>query len=186
MNEQAPLPYGVATRGEIDCMFQTVALLARHRLRLPNQHVGMRLRFDNGTAARVYRETVVADRVPTEPCVLVVEFRLRLIHGWAHTAFRWESLLNTPLFAGFPGFVSKLWLAHDEHGTYRGVYEWDRADQAEHYARCLWRVLTIGSVPSSIHYFVLPGVRREEFLQQPGRFGVRAPDTSWWRLSEVA
>jgi hypothetical protein len=28
--------------------------------------------------------------------------------------FRAESLLNTPLFVGFPGFVSKLWLAHDE------------------------------------------------------------------------
>jgi hypothetical protein len=32
--------------------------------------------------------------------------------------FRAESILNTPLFAGFPGFVSKLWLAHDEnHST---------------------------------------------------------------------
>jgi hypothetical protein len=30
--------------------------------------------------------------------------------------FRWESLLNTPLFVSFPGFVSKLWLADDEHG----------------------------------------------------------------------
>jgi hypothetical protein len=40
--------------------------------------------------------------------------------GW-HTGFRWESLFNTPLFVGFPGFVSKLWLAHDEHDVYRGI-----------------------------------------------------------------
>ena len=35
------------------------------------------------------------------------------------------SLLNTPFFVGFPGFVSKLWLANDEHGVYRGLYRWD-------------------------------------------------------------
>jgi hypothetical protein len=53
--------------------------------------------------------------------VLVVEFRLRAVRGLGHAAFRWESLLNTPLFAGFPGFVSKLWLANDDLGRYRGL-----------------------------------------------------------------
>jgi hypothetical protein len=69
---------------------------------------------------------------------------------------------------------------------YRGVYEWDGAERAEHYARCLWRVLTLGSVPGSIHYNVVPGVRRDDFLRAPGQFGVRASDTGWWRLREVA
>jgi hypothetical protein len=70
--------------------------------------VGVRLGFADGTSARVYRETVV-DRGPTlDPCVLIVEFRLRAVRGPGHAAFRLESLLNTPLFAGFPGFVSKL------------------------------------------------------------------------------
>ena len=127
----------------------------------------MRLRFADGTSARVYRETVV-DRGPTEdPCVLVVEFRLRAVRGRGHAAFRWESLLNTPLFAGFPGFVSKLWLAHDERGRYRGLYEWDGPRLAENYARALWRVLALVSVPGSIHYVVLPGLRRDELLDRP-------------------
>ena len=47
------------------------------------------------------------------------------VRGAGHALFRWESLLNTPLFVGFPGFVSKLWLADDEHGFYRGLYEWN-------------------------------------------------------------
>jgi hypothetical protein len=42
------------------------------------------------------------------PRVLVVEFRLRAVRGRGHAVFRRESLLNTPLFAGFPGFCSKL------------------------------------------------------------------------------
>ena len=86
--------------------------------------------------------------------------------------FRWESLLNTPLFVGFPGFVSKLWLANDDRGRYRGLYQWDGPRRADHYARALWRVLALVSVPGSIHYVVLSGLRRDELLSEapgPGR-----------------
>src|SRR5216110_1305570 len=82
---------------------------------------------------------------------LRVTFRLRAVRGWGHAVFRAESLLNTPLFAGFPGFVSKLWLADDDLGRYRGLYEWDDPLLAENYARALWRVLALVSVPGSIH-----------------------------------
>ena len=120
--------------------------------------------------------------------MLVVEFRLRAVRGRGHTLFRWESLLNTPLFVGFPGFVSKLWLANDAHGVYRGVYEWDGATRAEAYARALWRVLALVSVPGSIHYRVVTGVRRSDLLANPellGREGPAGP-TDWWRLVDVA
>ena len=78
----------------------------------------------------------------TDPCVLVVAFRLRAVRGRGHTVFRWESLLNTPLFVGFPGFVSKLWLAHDEQATTGGSTS-GTARRAEAYARSLWRVLAL-------------------------------------------
>jgi hypothetical protein len=120
------------------------------------------------------------------PCVLVVGFRLRLVRGRGHAIFRAESLLNTPLFIGFPGFVSKLWLAHDENGRYRGVYEWDGAQRAEHYARSLWRVLALGCAPESIGYRVFPGLRRDQLLEEPGRAGCPAETDAgaWWRLVE--
>lgn len=146
----------------------------------------MRLRFANGTSARVYRETVV-DGTPQYPCALVVEFRLWVVRGWGHTLFRWESLLNTPLFVGFPGFASKLWMAHDEHGVYRGVYEWDGPELAEYYARSLWRVLALGSVPHSIHYRIVPGVRRDALIAEPHLLDTVADATAaWWRPIEAA
>jgi hypothetical protein len=187
-NEQAPLPYRVAVPALIGCVASTVGLVARRRMHLPSEHVGMRLRFADRTSARVYRETVV-DRGATEhPCVLVVAFRLRVVRGWGHTLFRWESLLNTPLFVGFPGFVSKLWLAHDQHGVYRGVYEWDGAARAAHYARSLWRVLALGCVPGSIRYMVLAGLRRDDVLQAPHLLDAVAPEdtAAWWQLVEIA
>jgi hypothetical protein len=119
--------------------------------------------------------------------VLVVAFRLRAVRGRGHTLFRRESLLNTPLFAGFPGFVSKLWLADDERGRYRGLYEWDGPRLAENYARALWRVLALVSARGSIHYVVLPGLRRDVLLRRPQVLGADAADAAgWWRLADAS
>jgi hypothetical protein len=187
MNEQSPLPQGVAWRAVARCAATTVRLLARRRLHLPRAHVGMRLRFADGSEAVVYRETVVGgphheEYRPEEPCVLVVEFRLRAVRGRGHALFRWESMLNTPLFAGFPGLVSKLWLAADEHDVYRGLYEWDGPERAEAYARALWRVLALVSVPGSIHYRVVPGLRRDELLALHGLPRAEPDDPAlWWQ-----
>jgi len=121
-----------------------------------------------------------------DPCVLVVEFRLRALRGRGHAVFRRESLLNTPLFAGFPGLVSKLWLADDERGRYRGLYEWDGPRLAENYARALWRVLALVSVRGSIHYVVLPGLHRDALLERPQLLHETAAGAAaWWCLAEV-
>jgi hypothetical protein len=186
VNEQRPLPYSTAARSELSCVASTIALLARRQTHLRREHVGVQLAFANGTHTRVYRETVV-DHVPNTPCILIVQFRLHAVRSWGHTLFRWESLLNTPLFVGFPGFVSKLWCAHDEHGVYRGLYEWDGPEQAEHYARSLWRVLALVSLPSSIRYIVLPDLRRDALLQNPRvlESTTAGEPPVWWRLVSV-
>jgi hypothetical protein len=154
----------------------TFELLGQRRIHLPKRCVGLRLHFADGTASKVYRDTVV-DRSATDyPAVLVVGFRLRTVHGQlAHALFRFESLFNTPLFVGFPGFVSKLWVAHDSNDIYRGVYEWDSATLAEDYVRTLWRVLALVCVSGSIHYEIVPGLTREELLRDPATLDARAP-----------
>ena len=187
MSTRGPLPQPVAWRAVARCAARTAMLLARRRVHLPRGNVGMRLRFADGTTARVYRETVV-DQQPKDPCTLVVSFRLRWVRGWGHAAFRAESLLNTVLFVGFRGFVSKLWMAHDAHGTYRGLYEWDGPQDAEAYARALWRVLARVSVPGSIDYRVVPGVRRDEAITDPHRLAALEPEekAAWWRVVGAA
>jgi hypothetical protein len=188
MNEQQPLPVGVAVTAVIRCMVAASVLLARRRVGLPKQHVGMRLHFADGTSAPVYRETVIDQPAPADPCILVVAFRLRGVRGRGHAIFRAESLLNTILFAGFPGLASKLWLAHDAHAVYRGVYEWDGPARAEAYARALWRVLALVSARGSIHYRVLPHLQRTELLARPELLIREGPASAadWWRLVKAA
>jgi hypothetical protein len=179
---QAPLPPLAAWASVARCVLVTARLLAARRVHQPRTHVGQWLCFADGSVARVYRETVVDRSLPSEPTVLVVGFRLRAVRGRSHDLFRRESLLNTPLFVGFPGFTSKLWLADDENGVYRGLYQWDGAQRAEKYARALWRVLALVSVPGSIAYYVLPGLLRDDLLGDPG---LAPPDGTgaWWRLT---
>ena len=187
LDDAPPLPLRRASRALVHCVLATIGLLARRRIRQPHEHVGRVLHFADGSGARVYRETVVRGRRCTEPAVLVVEFRLRGVRGRGHALFRAESLLNTPLFVGFPGFVSKLWLAHDEQGTYRGFYEWDGPRSAASYACALWWVLSLVSVPGSIHHVVLPGLRRDDVLDDPSLLEA-APAGGrgeWWRLTKV-
>src|SRR5690606_20954361 len=111
-------------------------------------------------------------------------FRLRAVRGPAHTLFRWESEFNTPLFAGFPGFVSKLWMAHDDRDRYRGVYEWDGPERARDYVRALGQVLSLVSEPASVQAVIYPGLRRDEVLQAPDLVaGLGAP--AWGVLTAV-
>lgn len=164
------------------CAGRTGAGLFRSRIRMPRDHVGMRVRFGDGSTSWVYRETVLDRPAPLDPCALIVQFRLRLVSGRGHRLFRDESLLNTPLFAGFPGFVSKLWFAADEFGVYRGCYDWDGPDQADAYVRALWWPLALVSDTGSIRYHVVPGLRRDDLFADASRIG--GPVDQWWRPLE--
>jgi hypothetical protein len=121
------------------------------------------------------------------PCHLVVCFRLRVVRGRGHGWFRRESLLNTPLFVGFPGFVSKLWVAHDERGRYRGLYEWDGVERAERYVHSLWWVLDLVCEPGSIDYRVVPDLRPDDVTVARSRNGPPEPRSDgWWLPVAVA
>jgi hypothetical protein len=175
----APLPHREAWPAVARCVGATSRLFAQRQIRQPLHNLDRLIRFADGTHGRVYRETVV-DLTTEDPTALVVAFRLRWVRGRGHKAFELESQLNTPLFVGFPGFRSKLWLTHDENGRYRGLYEWDGHAAAEYYARSLWRVLALASEPRSIDYRVLPGLHRDHLLSLPP--SVEDGDGPWWRV----
>jgi hypothetical protein len=165
------------------CALHTGAMLIRRRLRQPNDHVGEIVTFADGTSGRVYRQTRVLAPPSVEPVFLVVRFRLRLARGgWSHALFRAESILNTVFFGGFKGLVSKLWLAHDQKGRYRGLYEWDGAEAALAYVDALWWVLSLVSVPGSVSFVIARGLGCEEALATSSLLRSAAvDDDGWWR-----
>jgi hypothetical protein len=166
----------------------TFRLLAAGRLASPGTYLGRRLCFADGTTSFVFRETAVRDPDPQDPAVLVVQFRLRAFghRRLLHAVFRRECILHTPLFAGFPGFHSKLWISDTTTGTYRGLYEWDGAGRAVDYADHLVRLLVPLSTPGSVRYHVIPGIRRQDLFAASGLAvaGQEPGADAWWRLAE--
>lgn len=159
--------------------------LAR-RIHQPRRHVGGRLTFANGSCAEVFRETTVDALHDEDPVVLVVEFRLHRLPRLVHRLFELVSVLFTPLFAGFGGFVSKLWLRRDEDDVYRGIYEWDGADRATRYAEAIRSILSVVSVPGSVDFHVVPATTRSRYIAHSEELADSAEptdSTDWWRVS---
>jgi hypothetical protein len=184
MIEPSPLPMGEGFAALRRCAVRTGRLLRGRQIHEPRNNVGRTVAWADGTNSVIYRETVVDRRSAGSPTALAVCFRLRGVRSArAHSLFRSESELNTILFAGFPGFISKLWFAHDATGEYRGLYDWDGPALAEAYVRALWWALILVSVRSSIQHIVLPGVHRDDLLRDPHTADTAAPDavTAWWR-----
>ena len=179
-----PPPAGQAVTDVLASAVGMLRLVAAHRLHHPRERTGTLVRFADGSTARVYRETCVDEGRAADPALLVVGFVLRGVRGPLHGLFRLESWLNLPMFVGFPGFTSKLWMAHDERGCYRGVYEWDGAERATAYVRSLSWVLGLVSVPGSIRAHVVAGVHGDEALDPSGRIAPADRDEDrnpWWR-----
>ena len=148
-----PLPRGRAAAAVARCFLVSLGMLVRRDVALPRGNLGRELRFADGTSARVYRESTTR-REATEPCFLAVTFRLRAVRGWGHRWFRRESLLNTP---------------------------WDGFESAHRYARSLWRVLELVSVPGTVDYRVFVGLTRDAVLHDPDLLDTY-PSTPalWW------
>lgn len=174
----APYPARRASRRVAASAVAMMLLIVSRRLHTPRTNVGRVLHFADGTSARVYRETRIGDGLALEPALLVVGFVLRGVRGRGHAAFRLESWLNIPLFVGFPGLRSKLWLAHDSGGRYRGVYEWEGVRLAESYVRALGWVLGLVSVPGTVRTHIVPGVHRDDALTRPDQLA--GAEGAWW------
>jgi hypothetical protein len=147
----------------------------------PKEWVGVALQFQDGTSPFVFRETVRRKASTDDPAVIVIQFRLRFLGSnlSLHAAFRRECILHTPLFAGFPGFCSKLWADDLRTGVYAGIYEWQGADLASHYAERMVGLLSPFSNPGTARYHVIEGRRRDDFLTSWSEAG---DSGTWWQL----
>jgi hypothetical protein len=166
-------------------VFGTARAVVAGRITHPVDCVGATVRFADGSSSLVFRETSLRAGDNKDPAFLAVEFRLAGIgrSRWAHAIFRRTCIVNTPLFAGFPGFRRKLWLADLQTATYRGLYDWDGTEEAAAYAAALRPVLELVSRRDSIHHHILRGVSVATALEHPDLLagGHRAHDACWWR-----
>ena len=167
------------------CAVEWARLARGGRLRSPREHIGAALAFADGSRSVIFRETARVDPPAAEPVLLVIAFRLAMLGSVRplHAAFRRECVLHVPLFAGFPGFRSKLWLDDVDTGVYRGVYEWGDRELADAYAHRMVALLAPFSTAGTARFHLVPELPRDRFLTDPEAAPGGAED-AWWRLAE--
>jgi hypothetical protein len=149
------------------CAARTCRLLIARRLHLHRHHVGDTCTLPDGRRFVVFRESSCDGPAPVAPVTLAVWFHLRGVPAGARVrryVFERESMLNTVLYAGFEGYLVKLWLVDPSTSDYAGLYAWASADEAEAYGRYITAVLRPLSRPGSVGYEVLPAVSLDEYL----------------------
>lgn len=95
------------------CAVRTTRLLAGRHLHVPNTVIREPRTLPDGRSFVVFRETTCDVSTVEPPVVLAVWFRLRFIPPGARIR-RWLferlCIVNTLLFAGFEGYLVKLWM----------------------------------------------------------------------------
>ncbi len=138
-------------------MTKTMQFKLKGELRQPQDFVGRTFTNPDGQRFVIFKQTILtpAGR-PDEPAEAIfrVRFRVeRLYKNWAG----WLMALKSPMFVGFPGFRSKLWMVDEAACDYQGVYEWTSLADARAYATsesmALMKQLAI---PGGVSYEIYP------------------------------
>jgi hypothetical protein len=152
------------------CAARCARLLVGGRLHLRAARVGSEMRFPDGRAFVVFRESTCDRPTNRTPVMLTVWFHLRGIPRGARVR-RWLferlCLVNTLLFAGFDGYLVKLWMVNPTTSDYAGLYSWTSAEEAQTYGRYITAVLRPLSRPGSVGFEIFPEWTLERYLLRP-------------------
>ena len=157
-------PIGVISEAA-RCFARTVALVASGRLHLrtPVQAI---VSLPDGRTYTVFREST-CDGSSAAPVLLSVWFHLRGVPAGAtlrRRLFERLCIVNTVLFAGFDGYLVKLWMVDPATSDYAGLYSWSSATEAEHYGRYITTILQPLSTPGSVGYEVDSTTTLDDYL----------------------
>lgn len=142
-------------RGISQSLLKTLEYVLTRRLHFKRQRLGQIVTADDGQSYTIFREIVVKPR-PDQPekpgAVFILRFRVANLSPRQNRLF---SLLPIPLYAGFPGFRSKLYTINGS--CCQSIYEFDTVQDAEAYARsAALRFITWRSAPGSVSQQIVP------------------------------
>jgi hypothetical protein len=161
----------VAFAGQLlRCAGRVVRLLWARRLHIDSTWMTSAARLPDGREFSVFRQTTCDGEVPGGDVTLAVWFHLRYLPPGARFR-RWlferESILNTILYAGAPGYRIKLWMVDPATCDYAGLYAWHGAEAAERYGRYICTILRPLSEPGSVGFELIGDRTLADYVASP-------------------
>ena len=146
-----------------------VKLVTTSSMHLPRDRLGEMyvIHHDGRTNYSIFRETVSRDGSLETPVILVVGFRLRFLGGnpILHWLFQRICIISTPIWGGFSGFRTKLWMVDPKDKNYLGIYEWAGDGSARNYVEWLTVILRPLSTSGSVWYELYPDLKLDSYLK---------------------
>lgn len=134
-----------------------IKLVFSHALHLNIKKLGTKCKAKDNKTYTVFRETSSDKDYEGKEVTLVVAFRLFLIdrNTFLHWLFQKLSILNTPLWVGFPGFKTKFWMVDTKTQDYLGIYRYLGKQNAKEYAEYICAILRPVSIKGSVWYEII-------------------------------
>jgi hypothetical protein len=134
-------------------VLRTIGLIVSGRLHFREDRLGEIIPGEDGVPYQVFREIVV-DRRGDQPSNSGAIFSIRFqVENMSPAHNQLFSLLPIALYAGIPGFRSKVFTIRGSHC--RSIYEWDTVADAERYAHSLAvRAIASRAVPGSVSWTI--------------------------------
>lgn len=138
-------------------IWRFIQLVISGSLHVSTSRLGNKYRAYDSKIYTVFRETVSDERYGGREITLAVGFRLSFIgqNSFFHRLFQTLSMLNTPVWVGFLGFKTKLWLVDQKTKDYLGIYRYQGKNNAKKYAQYICAILKPVSCQSSVWYEIL-------------------------------
>lgn len=152
------------------CLASVAGLLAHDQLHVRNERVGSTFRLPGGRRFIVFRDTSRDGPPALEPVTLAVWFHLWAVPPRAKVRrflFERLSIINTLLFAGFDGYLVKLWMVDPLTSDYAGLYTWRDAESAAVYGRYITSVIRLFSAAGSVGFEIAPNIALAELVVKP-------------------
>ena len=151
----------------LDSIFYFCKLALAWSIHIKKNRLGSVYQVRDNEVFTVFRETVSDANYLENEVTLVVGFRLKLIkkNAFFHFLFQRVCILNTPIWVGFKGFKTKLWMVDAISKNYLGIYRYQGRENAEGYAEYITSILRPFSTKGSI-WFEIIDTKFENYIKK--------------------
>lgn len=135
-------------------MARAIALYLRWRVHFPKSQIGNTVQEKEQFI--IFRKVVV-DPVANQPIKPKALFKVYFQFArFSLKANKILSLIPIPFIIAQPGFRSKTWMTGKDTGTFQGLYEWDRVEDAERYWNSFpLKLMKRRSIPDTLKYEII-------------------------------
>ncbi len=143
-------------------LLKTLTMFALNKFKFDSDIIGKTIKMEDGNSFQIFRRVEVKSCYKKSPeAYFLVRFRPLDMTPEENIKFSKKPMM---IFMGFTGFRSKYWAVNDKTGLCQGLYEWQRAEDAEKYSKSIaMRFMSKRSDPKSIFFKIID--KRKEQLK---------------------